>query len=70
MSVLTLYGVCAVLFMMTTYALERRGRLFIALFAVGCLASSLYGFLAGVWPFGLVEGFWAIIAWRRFRATP
>ena len=35
MSVVTLYGVCAVTFMMVMYALEHRGRRFIMGFAVG-----------------------------------
>ncbi len=35
---LTLYGACAVTFMMLMYALESRGRNFILAFAVGCLA--------------------------------
>jgi len=67
--VVTLYGLCAVTFMMTMYALERRGRLFIVAFAVGCLLSSAYGFLAGAWPFGVAEVVWSYIAWRRFRLT-
>jgi hypothetical protein len=65
----TIYGLCAVTFMMTMYALERRGPLFIAAFAAGCLLSSAYGFLAGAWPFGLAEIVWSYIAWRRFRLT-
>jgi hypothetical protein len=65
----TIYGLCAVTFMMTMYALERRGRLFVVAFAAGCLLSSVYGFLAGAWPFGLAEIVWAYIAWRRFRLT-
>jgi hypothetical protein len=65
----TIYGLCAVTFMMTMYALERRGRLFVVAFAAGCLLSSVYGFLAGAWPFGLAEMVWAYIAWRRFRLT-
>lgn len=44
--VVTIYGVCAVTFMIAMYALERRGRGFIVAFAVGCLLSSVYGFLA------------------------
>jgi hypothetical protein len=68
--VVTLYGVIAVTFMMAMYALERRGRGFLAAFAVGCVASALYGFLSGAWPFGVVEGIWSVVAWRRFRATP
>jgi len=65
----TIYGLCAVTFMMTMYAFERRGRRFIVAFAVGCLLSSAYGFLAGAWPFGLAEIVWSSIAWRRFRLT-
>lgn len=63
----TLYGLAAVSFMMIMYALERRGRRYIAGFAIGCLLSSAYGFLAGAWPFGVVEIAWSFIAWRRFR---
>ena len=62
----TLYGVCAVTFMMAMYALERRGPIFTLLFAVGCLLSSAYGFLSGAWPFGVVEVLWSGIAVRRF----
>ena len=47
---LTLYGVAALTFMMLMYALERRDRRFILAFGCGCLLSSAYGFLAGVWP--------------------
>jgi len=63
----TIYGVCALSFMMAMYALERRGRRFILCFAVGCLLSSAYGFLSGAWPFGVVELIWSGIALRRWR---
>ncbi len=63
----TIYGLCAVTFMMAMYALERRGRAFVLAFALGCLLSSAYGFLSGVWPFGIVEIVWSGIALRRFR---
>jgi hypothetical protein len=63
---ITLYGVAAVTFMMLMYALESRGAGFILGFAVGCLLSSAYGFLAGAWPFGVIEAIWAVIAVRRF----
>jgi len=55
MSAVTVYGVCAVTFMMVMYALERRGRGFILTFALGCLLSSAYCFLSGAWPCGVVE---------------
>jgi hypothetical protein len=63
----TIYGVCAVSFMMAMYALERRGPIFVLLFAVGCLLSSAYGFLSGAWPFGVVEAIWSVIALQRYR---
>ena len=65
---LTLYGACAVTFMMVMYALEERGPRFVAAFALGCLWSSSYGFLAGTWPFGVVELIWSVIAVRRYVA--
>jgi hypothetical protein len=63
----TIYGVCAVTFMMVMYALEYRGRGYILAFAVGCLLSSFYGFLSGAWPFGVVELIWCGIAIARYR---
>src|SRR5262245_43867930 len=65
----TLYGVCAVTFMMIMYALEHRDRRYILGFALGCVLSSAYGFLSGAWPFGVVELIWAGIALRRYRET-
>lgn len=66
MTSLTLYGVAALTFMMVMYALDRRHRLFVLAFALGCLLSSVYGFLSGAWPFGAVELVWAGVALRRF----
>jgi predicted CDP-diglyceride synthetase/phosphatidate cytidylyltransferase len=62
----TIYGVCAVTFMMTMYALERRGRAFVLAFAFGCVLSSVYAFWSGVWPFGVLELVWSGIAVRRY----
>ena len=64
---LTVYGVAVLTFMMLMYALERRGPGFVLAFAVGCALSSSYGFLAGTWPFGVVELIWSGIAVRRYR---
>jgi hypothetical protein len=66
---ITLYGVVAVSFMMAMYALERRNPLFVLAFAVGCLASSGYGFASGAWPFGVVEAVWTLVAVRRYILT-
>jgi hypothetical protein len=65
---LTLYGACAVTFMMLMYALESRGPKFILAFALGCVLSSAYGFLSGAWPFGVVELIWSGVAVNRYRA--
>lgn len=67
---LTVFGVAALTFMMTMYALESRGRGFVAAFAVGCGLAGIYGFLSGAWPFGVVELIWAGVAVRRFLRTP
>jgi len=66
---LTLFGVVALTFMMTMYALERRGNGFVLAFAVGCALSSAYGFASGAWPFGVVEAIWTGIALRRWWAV-
>jgi hypothetical protein len=63
---LTVFGASAVTFMMVMYALERCNRRYILGFALGCLLSSAYGFLAGAWPFGVVEVIWAGVALRRY----
>lgn len=67
-SMLTLFGVAALTFMMAMYALEKRGRGFVLAFACGCLLASLYGFLSGAWPFGIVEAIWAGVALNRYRS--
>jgi hypothetical protein len=64
---LTIYGVTALTFMMAMYGLERRGPVFVLLFAAGCALASSYGFLSGAWPFGVVEALWSLVALRRYQ---
>jgi hypothetical protein len=66
MDTLTAFGAAAVTFMMLMYALEHRHPGFVLAFAGGCALSSTYGFLAGTWPFGVVEAIWSVIALRRY----
>ena len=66
---LTAFGVAALSFMMLMYALERRGRIFILAFALGCALSSVYGFASGAWAFGVVEAIWTVVALRRYLST-
>jgi hypothetical protein len=66
MDALTLFGLFAVTAMLVTYACEPRSHWFILAFAASCLLGSIYGFLQGAWPFGLVEGIWSLVALRRW----
>ena len=66
MDALQLFGLFAVTAMLVCYALEDRDRLFILAFAAACALGSIYGFLQGAWPFGLVEAVWAAVALRRW----
>jgi len=63
---LTLFGFFAVTAMLLTYSLEDRSHWFILGFAAACVLGSVYGFLQGAWPFGLVEAIWAVVAVRRW----
>jgi hypothetical protein len=66
MDALHLFGLFAVTAMLVCYALEDRDHLFILAFAAACALGSIYGFLQGAWPFGLVEAVWAAVALRRW----
>jgi presenilin-like A22 family membrane protease len=67
MDLLTFFGLSAVAAMLVFYALEDRSHWFILAFAGACLLASLYGFLQGAWPFGLVEAIWSGVAVYRWR---
>ena len=73
MDLLSAFGLFAVSAMLIFYALEDRGHIFILAFAGACALGSIYGFMQGAWPFGLVEAVWALIAarrwWTRVRAA-
>ncbi len=66
---ITLFGVVAATVMVTSYALESRHVRWIAVFAVGCLATAAYGAITGAWIFAVLESIWAAIAIRRFRVN-
>jgi hypothetical protein len=67
MDQLTLFGLLAVAAMLIFYALEDRSHWFVLAFAGACALASVYGFLQGAWPFGMVEVIWAGVAVRRWR---
>lgn len=60
----------AVVAMVVFYAIEARGRWTLLAFAGSCVLASMYGFLQGAWPFGLVETVWAGVALWRFGRWP
>ena len=64
---LNAFGLFAVSLTLLFYALEDRSPTFVLAFAGGCLASAVYGFLQGAWPFALIEIAWMIVAVRRWR---
>lgn len=69
MNALSIFGLLAVTAMLVFYALEKRSTWFILAFAGACVLASIYGFLQGAWPFGLVEAVWSIVALRRWWLT-
>ena len=60
---LTAFGLLAVTLMLLFYALELCSPSSRLAFSLACIMGSLYGFLQGAWPFGLVEGIWSLVAW-------
>jgi hypothetical protein len=66
MTHLTIFGLFAVTAMLVCYALEARSRWYVLAFAGACALGSVYGFLQGAWPFGLVEAVWSVVAVRRW----
>ena len=66
---LTLFGLVAVSAMLAFYAAESRSAWCVLGFAAACVMGSVYGFLQGAWPFGLVEAVWSIVAFNRWLKT-
>lgn len=67
MDPLTAFGLFAVTAMLLCYAFEDRAPWITLAFAASCALSSLYGFLQGAWPIGVVEGIWALVALNKWR---
>jgi len=65
-SPLSAFGLFAMTAMLVTYSLEAKSTWFILAFAFACILGSIYGFVQGAWPFGLVETVWAAVAVRRW----
>lgn len=70
MDALSLFGLGSLTFMLVCYWLEARHHLYVLGFAFGCILGSIYGFLQGAWPFGIVELIFAGVAVDRWRKLP
>ena len=66
---LTAFGFFSVVCCLICYALEDRSHWYVLGFAFFCALSSVYGFLQGAWPFGVVEIVWTLVALNRWRTT-
>ena len=66
MDALTAFGLVSVSAMLVCYWLEPREPIYSLAFALACWAAAIYGWLAGTWPFALVELVWGGVAARRF----
>ncbi|HIH60121.1 MAG: hypothetical protein M1462_05365 [Candidatus Thermoplasmatota archaeon] len=64
--VLTIYGSVVLAIMMVFYLLESRSPVYSLLFGIMCFGSAIYGILAGVYPFGVIESIWGIFSVHRF----
>ena len=63
---LTLFGLFASTAMLVFYALEKRSHWFILAFSGSCVLASIYGFLQGAWPFGVLEAVWTVVVFKRW----
>jgi hypothetical protein len=67
MDALTVFGLLTLTVMLVFYALEDRSPWFTLAFAGACGLASVYGFLQGAWPFGLIEAIWSGVGVWRWR---
>lgn len=63
---LTVVGATAAAVMVVSYALEQRGRIWIAVFAAACAATAGYGIATEAWIFACLEAVWSVVATKRF----
>jgi hypothetical protein len=65
MTILSLFGLFAVTAGVVFYAMEDFSRWFILALGVSTALASIYAFLQGAWPYGLIEIVWTVAAlWR------
>jgi hypothetical protein len=65
-TLLTAFGLFSAAAMLVSYALEERSHWFTLALAGACALGSVYVFLQGAWPFGVLEAIWCLIALRKW----
>lgn len=68
-ALIEIFGVIGAVTMVVAYALEARANIWIAVFALGCIATAAYAVITEAWIFVVLELVWAAIASRRFYLT-
>ena len=66
---LTGFGVTSAVVMVLAYSLEDRSHRWVAVFAVGCASTAVYGVLTRSWVFAALEAIWTLVAMRRFTSS-
>ncbi len=67
MNSLTAFGFASVAVMLIAYTLESKSRIWTFIFALGCLSSAVYGYVADALPFAVLEGVWAVVAFIKWQ---
>ncbi len=62
----TFFGLLVVTAILIFYALGQRRPWIMFAVAGACAAASVYGFLQGAWPVGVIEAVWTIIVVRKW----
>jgi len=66
-TLLTGFGLFTAAAMLVTYALEEKSPWFTLALSAACALGSVYVFLQGAWPFGILEAIWAVVAFAKWR---
>jgi hypothetical protein len=65
-SALNIFGSVDLTVMLLFYIYENSRPVYSVLFGITCIGSSVYGFLSGTWPFGVIELVWAVFSVKKF----
>ena len=61
-----MFGLASIILMLIAYTFEHKSNLWILIFSIACLSSSIYAWIIGSIPFTIVEFIWAFIAFKKW----